>query len=120
MNIKTILSKDLGDKRIIDIVGQHIYFLHKDEEEKCDTYIEYEVISNKDSDFAGNKVIANTSTIQVDIFSKKSYIVLEETIKEVLKEKDYYYFDGADLYEKNTGLFHCAMRFKKQIFIKKG
>lgn len=120
MNIKTILSKDLEDKRITDIVGEHIYFLHKDEDEKCDTYIEYEVIINKDSDYAGNEATTNISTIQVDIFSKSNYIVLEETIKEVLKEKDYYYFDGADLYEKNTGLFHCAMRFKKQIFIKKG
>ncbi|MDB2089365.1 prohead protease [Clostridium paraputrificum] len=116
MNIKTILAKDLEDKRITDIVGEHIYFLHKDEDEKCDTYIEYEVINNKYSDFAGNKALTNVSLIQVDIFSKSNYIELEEVIKEVLKEKDYYYFDGADLYEKNTGFFHCAMRFRKQIF----
>jgi 1,2-phenylacetyl-CoA epoxidase catalytic subunit len=99
------------DIRITSIVGTNIYFLHKPEETKADTYLEYEIVRKEYDDYCGNDNLTENYIIQVDIFTKGSYSKLQETIEEVLKEKDYRFSQSADMYEEDTKLFHCGMRF---------
>ncbi len=109
--MKSILRKDLMDTRITSIVGNNIYFLHKPEENIADPYIEYEIVHKEYDDYCGNDNLTEQYTIQIDIFSKNSYSKLEEEIEKVLKEKDYRFFQSADMYEEDTELFHKGMRF---------
>lgn len=114
--MKTQLRKDLMDNRITSLVGNNIYFLHKPEETKVDTYLEYEIIRKTYDDFCGNNNLTENYVIQVDIFSKGNYSKLEETIEEVLKEKDYRFLQSMDMFEEETKLFHCGMRFNHKKF----
>lgn len=110
-NFKSKLRKDLLDSRITKIVNNNIYFLHKDEGVKCDIYLEYEVLDKQYTDFVGNKANSVEHLIQVDIFSKSDYTNLEIIVEEVLKEKGYDFVTSADLYEKDTKLYHKAFRY---------
>ncbi len=114
--MKTQLRKDLMDTRITSLIGNNIYFLHKLEENMADTYIEYEIVRKTHDDYCGNNNLTENYIVQVDIFSKGSYSKIEETIEEVLKEKDYVFLQSIDLYEKNTKLFHKGMRFNYKKF----
>lgn len=109
--MKSILRKDLMDTRITSIVDNDIYFLHKPEENIANTYIEYEIIRKTYDDYCANNNLSENYLIQVDIFSKGNYATLEKIIEEVLKEKDYRFKQSVDMYEEDTCLFHCAMRF---------
>lgn len=110
-NFKSKLRKDLLDSRITKIVNNNIYFLHKNEDIKCDTYIEYEILDKQYTDFVGNEANSIEHLIQVDIFSKKDYTSLEIIIEQVLKEKGYDFVTSTDLYEKDTKLYHKAFRY---------
>ena len=63
-----------------------------------------------------NKNITDLFYVQVDIFSKVSYKLLSEKIKEVLKSKKYTIIDSVELYEEDTGYYHKALRFKYSKF----
>ena len=54
MSIKTLLRADLLDNRISSICN-HLYFLHKSENIRVDTYIEYQTISETYTDYAGDE-----------------------------------------------------------------
>lgn len=114
MSIKRILRSDINDSRILEICNK-IYFLHKAESEKADTYIEYQILSEVYSDYACDKNMSKSYKIQIDIFSKKDYEKLKEVIEEVLYEKDYRFSTSFDLYEQDTQLYHCVLRFNKKI-----
>ena len=107
------LKKDLAE-----ITSVPVYAVIKPEEDIEETYIEYRIISDKDSDFAGNKNLTEIYTIQIDIFSFYDYVELARTVKNILKAKGYIYIQGdGDLYEQDTKLYHKAMRFKYSMFI---
>lgn len=109
--MRKIIKKDLTDKRITDICNS-IHYLHKDESISIDTYIEYEILSKKYSDYAGDYNTAESYLIQVDIFSKSNFIQLEEIIETVLKEKGYRFVESVDLYEDDTKLYHLASKYR--------
>lgn len=109
--MRKIVKKDLNDKRITDICNS-IHYLHKDESVLTDTYIEYEILSKKYSDYAGDDNIAENYLIQVDIFSKSNFIQLEEIIEIVLKEKGYRFVESVDLYEDDIKLYHLASKYR--------
>lgn len=109
--MKSILRKDLMDTRITSLVSNNIYFLHKPEDKKADTYLEYQIVRKRYDDYCGNDNLTENYVVQIDIFSKGNYAKLEETIEKVLKEKDYVFSQSADMYEEDTKLFHLGMRF---------
>lgn len=111
MNIRKIIKNDLNDKRIIELCNS-IHYVHKDESILTDTYIEYEILSKKYSDYAGDYNIAESYLIQVDIFSKTNFTELEEIIETVLKEKGYRFVESVDSYEDDTKLYHLASRYR--------
>lgn len=111
MTIRKIIKNDLNDKRITSKCNS-IHYLHKDESILTDTYIEYEILSKKYSDYAGDNSIAENYLIQVDIFSKANFSDLEEVIEAVLKEKGYRFVESVDLYEDDTKLYHLSSRYR--------
>lgn len=111
MSIRQYLKTILGDAEITNLTAnKKVYFLHADEEVKT-PYIEYEVIDEQGEEWAENKEIATTYYVQVDIFSKTNYSKIEEKIKEKLINAGFERSMAADLYEKDTELYHKALRF---------
>ena len=111
------LKKELNDETITSICNKIFYYI-KPEQEKADTYIEYRILTERESDFAGNKNLTETYYLQVDIFSYGNYKKLAQTVKNTLKSKGYISLstDG-DLYEEDTKLYHKIMRFSYKKFI---
>lgn len=74
-------------------------------------YVEYEIIDEYGTEYADGKEIGTTYVIQVDIFSKEDYHVLEKAIRKHMLKAGFNRDMAADLYEENTRLYHKAMRF---------
>jgi len=130
LNIRQQIYIDLQDEDIIKYLvkankglnlkqdNNYMYYLHKDDDIKCNTYLEYMLLSNEESDFAGNRNLSENASVQIDIFSKYSNnIELLESIKKVLKIKKYKIFDEYDDFEEKTKLYHTAFRFYVKRFI---
>lgn len=120
--IESILRLDLHDKRIVDLVSKdknnlpNIHLLSAPEGVNG-TYIEYRILSDSGNLYDEGDVRQCSAYIQVDIFTRGSYIELRDAIKTVLQEKGYIYpnIGGyATFYEKETKLHHCLLRFIKE------
>ncbi|EHR9037930.1 prohead protease [Clostridium perfringens] len=110
MNFKAKLRKDLLDDRILKFISKEkVYWLQAPS--PSDLWIVYQIYNEKESFYVDNSNNARVYYIQVDIYTKDDYTDLEEIIRTVLKEKGYNLGTCADLYEKETGLYHKAMRF---------
>nr|WP_045009359.1 prohead protease [Clostridium perfringens] len=110
MNIKEFLFKALNSDEILNLTGdKKVHFLHA--KKTTTPYLEYEVISEREAySEEGNEKYTNY-LVQVDIFSEVDYSSLEEAVKKELIKNGFSREQGADLYEKETGLYHKAMRF---------
>ena len=109
------LKKDLHDPNILDLCSD-IYYYIKPETKQSNQYIEYRILKEVERNFAGNKNITDLFYVQVDIFSKVSYKLLSEKIKETLKRKKYTIIESVELYEEETGDYHKALGFKYSKF----
>ena len=109
------LKKDLHDPNILDLCSD-IYYYIKPETKQSNQYIEYRILKEVERNFAGNKNMTDLFYVQVDIFSKVSYKLLSEKIKETLKSKKYTIIDSIVLYEEDTGYYHKVLRFKYSKF----
>lgn len=109
-DIKEFVRNSLLDSGIIDLTGDKtVHFLHA-LDPKC-PYIEYEFFDENVSAWEEGNEISTDYYLQVDIFSKSDYTELENAIKEKMKSLGFKRSMAADLYEKDTKLFHKAMRF---------
>ena len=73
MNIRQQIYIDLQDEDIIKYLvkankglnlkqdNNYMYYLHKDDDIKCNTYLEYMLLSNEESDFAGNRNLSENA-----------------------------------------------------------
>ncbi len=111
MNIKKYLKDVLSNKEIIDILpDKKVYFLHANNPNKS-LYLEYEIINEYGVEYSEGKEDFTTYIVQVDIFSTGDYTQLEIIVKKVMMQNGFERDMAADLYEKETGLYHKAMRF---------
>lgn len=111
MNIKQYLLKVLNNKEIIDLLpDKRVYFLHANAPNK-NLYLEYEIVNEYGAEHSENKEDFTEYIVQVDIFSTGDYTQLENVIKKVMIRNDFSRDMAVDLYEKDTGLYHKAMRF---------
>lgn len=109
-NAKSYVRSLLMDNSIISLTGDNkVHYIHADAPRT--PYIEYEFYDENGNAYAEGEEIATNFYLQVDIFSTGSFSDLEEKIKEKLKGAGFNRTGGADLYEKETSLFHKAMRF---------
>lgn len=110
VNIKKILKDTLSNSEILNLTAdKKVYFLHANA--PTSPYIEYEIFDESGQEWAENKEIATNYYVQVDIFSKGDYTNLENKIKEVMESAGFNRTSCVGLYENDTQLNHCAMRF---------
>ncbi|NFB32659.1 prohead protease [Clostridium botulinum] len=111
MNIKEYLLNVLKNKEIIDLLpDKKVYFLHADNPNK-ELYLEYEIVNEYGEEYSENKESYTNYVVQVDIFSKADYTQLENIVKKIMIQNEFNRDTAADLYEKETGLYHKALRF---------
>jgi len=109
-NIKQYLKQVLSNSEIINLLpDKKVYFLHA--ESPKTPYVEYEIYDENGEAWAENREIAATYYIQVDIFSMGDYTDIENMIKDKMIRAGFRRAMAADLYEKDTKLYHKAMRF---------
>lgn len=78
---------------------------------KASTYVTYHEYVERGEAFEEDEEAFTGHYIQVDIWSKQDYTTLVKTTKELLKAVGFKRLDEADLYEKDTGLYHKGLRF---------
>ena len=111
MNIKQYLLKVLNDTEIINLLpNKKVYFLHAANPNK-QLYLEYEIVNEYGAEFSEDSEDFTSYVVQVDIFSTADYTELENTVKRIMVDNGFSRDTAADLYEKETGLYHKAMRF---------
>ncbi|WP_409069880.1 prohead protease [Clostridium sp. FAM 1755] len=111
MDIKKYLLKVLNFKEIIDMLpDKRVYFLHAVNPDKK-LYLEYEIVNEYGVEYSEGNENYTTYIVQLDIFSTGDYTELENTVKRIMIHNGFNRDMTADLYEKETGLYHCAMRF---------
>lgn len=111
MNIKQYLLKVLNNKEIIDLLpDKRVYFLHALNANK-DLYLEYEIVNEYGQEYSEGKENYTTYIVQIDIFSIGDYTKCEEAVKKIMIQNGFNKDMAADLYEKETGLHHKAIRF---------
>lgn len=119
MNIKKYLLNILSNKEIIDMLpDKRVFFLHANNPNKS-LYLEYEIINEYGVDYSEGKEEFTTYIVQVDIFSTGDYAKCEETVKKIMIQNGFNRDMAADLYEKETGLYHKAMRFNISLLTSK-
>ena len=91
------LKKDLHDPNITDLCSD-IYYYIKPETKESNQYIEYRILKEVERNFAGNKNITYFLYVLVEIFSKITYKLLSEKIKETLKNNKYTIIVSIELY----------------------
>lgn len=110
INIKKHLLNTLDSDKILNLTAdKKVYFIHANNPKI--PYLEYEVISERGEEYSEGEEKYTTYLVQVDIFSTGDYTELEQTIKEEMLKSGYNREQAVDLYEKETKLYHKAMRF---------
>lgn len=100
----------MNSDEILNLTGdKKVHFLHA--KNPITPYLEYEVVSEREAYSQEGNEKYTSYLIQIDIFSKSDYANLEEVVKKELIKNGFNREQGADLYEKETGLYHKAMRF---------
>ena len=121
--IENQLKLDLNDSRITGLVSKaadgkpNIYLLHAPELTKA-PYIEYQILSIAGEMYSEGDEEESSVNIQIDIFTYGSYVSLRDAVKTVLEEKGYIFPSVGGfqpLYEDETKLHHCVLRFIKEI-----
>ncbi|TDL34577.1 hypothetical protein E2R51_02345 [Jeotgalibacillus sp. S-D1] len=76
------------------------------------TYITFFNVIDLPSLHAENELQNKEAVIQIDIWSKKNYILLIEQVERLMKQAGFTYSDGRDLYEDDTELFHYVLTYR--------
>ncbi|AOR22731.2 hypothetical protein BGI42_02950 [Clostridium taeniosporum] len=79
------------------------------------TYITFFSYLEKGEQYADNEEKVTGHYIQVDIWSKKDYTNLYKRVENAMKAAGFIRTSAADLFEKDTKIYHKAMRFFIQI-----
>lgn len=110
MNIKKYLKETLGHNEILDLLGdKRIHFLHANN--PTPPYLEYEIVNEYGAEYSEGNEQYTTHIVQLDIFSKSDYTDLENIVKNHMINNGFNRDMAADTYEKDTKLYHKAMRF---------
>lgn len=83
------------------------------------THVTFFLIMDEDGEYANDDNYSEEYYIQVDIWSKssKESRALKKSVKKHLKNLEFCYEDGADLFENDTKIFHKALRFNYTKYI---
>ena len=123
--IEIQLNTDLNDSRITSLITKdiksrpNIHMLHAPELTQA-PYIEYQILGDAGNQYDEGELSNASVTLQVDIYTYGSYLTIRDAVKAVLLGKGYIYPNTGGfeaLYEQETKLFHCLLRFIKELDI---
>ncbi len=81
----------------------------------ADTYITFFIYLDQPESHADDKERVTGYYVQVDIWSKKDYTDLANTVHEKMVEAGFRKLNFYDLYEEELKVYHKAMRFLKEV-----
>ena len=106
--LKTIFTDFTVDEKIIPVE----YIKYKGNSK---TYVTYTFTNDDPSLFGEDKEIGSVISIDIDIYSDKNYLAIQEKIEELMENNDYIRTGcSPDMYEDDTGLFHKTIEFEKE------
>lgn len=110
MDVREYVRNLLLDNSIISLTGDNtVHLIHA--ENPVEPYVEYLFFDENGDTWEEGKEVSADYYLQVDIFTKGSFVALENAIKDKLNEEEFERSMCGDGYESNTGLYHRAMRF---------
>lgn len=74
-------------------------------------------VTNIGADWADNQESGSEIHIQVDVWSKSNYTAITLEVDTTMKSVQSQRTGVQDLYELDTGVFHCAMRYATNRFL---
>ena len=79
------------------------------------TYVTYTFTNDEPSLFGDDKEIGSVVSVDIDIFSNKNYLAIENKIIEIMNQNNFIRTGcSPDMYEKDTGLYHKTIEFEKE------
>lgn len=115
VDITKLLFKTLNIESITNLtIDNMVHYLHIPNIPKNGQYVEYEIYNEYGAGYGDNTEILTTYKIQIDIFGYEAgdeFFKLEKEIKKAMISNGFIRENCYDLYEKDTKLYHKAMRF---------
>ena len=106
--LKTIFTDFTVDEKIIPVE----YIKYKGNSK---TYVTYTFTNDDPSLFGEDKEIGSVISIDIDIYSDKNYLAIQEKIEELMENNDFIRTGcSPDMFEDDTGLFHKTIEFEKE------
>ena len=80
-------------------------------------YVTYTFTSDTPRLFGDNKEIGSVVSVDVDIYSDRNFLDIEDQVEVVMESNDYIRVGSSpDMYEEETGLYHKTLEFEKERF----
>ena len=107
------LLKSIFDNFIV--AGEEIPVEYLKYKGNSKTFVTYTFTGDDPALFGEDKEIGSIISVDVDIFSDKNFIAIQEKIEELMEENDFIRTGTSpDLYEEDTKLFHKTIEFEKE------
>lgn len=106
------MIKDILSNLIIDGVAVPSAYLNY--EGHANTYIVYSRVDTDRSYSGDDRLLGQVDYYDFDIYSNKNYKTIETNLIELLEANDFIYMpskNSADMYEKDTKLYHKSLCF---------
>lgn len=106
--INNIFKNFQVDGRSIPV--EYIEYIGKEK-----TYVTYTFIDDEPSLFGDDKEIGSVVRIDIDIFSNKNFLAIEDKVIEIMTNNNFIRSGcSPDMYERDTGLYHKTIEFEKE------
>lgn len=78
------------------------------------THVTFIQIGDKPTEYSDDEETGTVYTVQIDIWGKDDYETMQKKniIRELMKNSEFGYIDGQDLYEDDTKIYHKALRYQ--------
>lgn len=98
----TSLVALLGGQRVYQIAAPDVTIYPR---------ITFFQVTNMGAGWADNQEFESEIHIQIDIWNKSNYTPITLAVDDTMKPLQFQRTSVQDLYELDTGVFHCAMRY---------
>ena len=106
--LKTIFTDFTVDEEIIPVE----YIKYKGNSK---TYVTYTFTDDDPTLFGEDKEIGSVISIDIDIYSDRNYLAIQQRIEEIIEDNDFIRTGcSPDMFEEDTGLFHKTIEFEKE------
>lgn len=106
--LKTIFTNFTVDGEVIPVE----YIKYKGNSK---TYVTYTFTGDDPTLFGEDKEIGSIVSVDVDIFSNKNYLAIQNAIETIMENNNFIRIGcSPDMYEEDTGLYHKTIEFEKE------